>query len=445
MNKKIFFPVLFLLALLIHSHNYFNADEGVILAGAWGLFNNKELYTDIFAFIPPGSFYIILWLWKIFGAHYLIAKAFAILLIFLSALGIYKISKLFTQNKYSILPPLVFILSSALWPIINHNIFSLVFIVWSVYFALRGLSNYSRNNFIISGLLVGASLLFLQQKAIILIFSILTFLFLLFYKEKNCKILKNSIYFLSAAFLPILILFLKWPASILYKNLIIFPLFHYYETNRHSFCLLMFFLTILFLLVLLFKKQGDKKICLILYIQLFLLLSTIPRADHFHILLITFPIYTLLPLTLEKICLKYTPLGKNFLYAIIFFILLILIFPITNLFFLNSDFSNLISFIKQNCQESKYIYAGPFIPGIYFATRKLNPSPYSFLITEQQTKEQFEQAQKDIARTKPACAILNYEIVEKFNYNKNNPVDNYIKKNYEPISQFSDYLVYKIK
>ena len=444
MKNKVFFLALFAITFFLHRYHFLNSDEGVVLANAWGLFNGKELYSDMFDFVAPASSYTVFWLWKIFGPHYFVAKTFAILVLFFSATGIYKISRLFAQNKYSILAPLIFILSSALGPLINHNVFNLFFLIWCIYFILKGLSNNSPNDFIISGLLGGISLLFLQHKGLVLLFSIVTFLFFLFIKKRNREILENVFYFLICSLLPILILIIIWPINTLYHNLIIFPLFHYYEGDKPPPGLLILFLSVLALLTVVFRNEKNRNIWLILYVQFFLLLSTIPLADYYHILLILFPIYALLPLMFSKIRSKYTPFGKHLLYAIIFCILLISIVPTAiNLFVLQKpNYNDLISFIEQNCQESQYLYAGPFIPGLYFETKKINPTPFSYLITKQHTKEQFKQAHDYLSKIRPGCAVLNYEIVEKFNYDKNNPVDNFIENNYKQIGEFGNCIIY---
>lgn len=177
LNAKNFWWILLLLFLLfIHCAYDRNYDEGVILAGAWELINNRELYKDFFAFVPPGSFYLVFWVWKIFGVHYFVAKFLALLFIFFSAIGINKICCLVAKDKFCILAPVVFIISTLYWPITNHNTFNIFFIVWAVYFFIKGLKDYSINNFIISGLLTGLSIICLQHKGITILLALSSFL-----------------------------------------------------------------------------------------------------------------------------------------------------------------------------------------------------------------------------------------------------------------------------
>ncbi|MFA5050806.1 MAG: glycosyltransferase family 39 protein [Patescibacteria group bacterium] len=436
---------LFLILLFFHCARLPNSDEGVITNGAWNLINHRQLYIDFFEFIPPGSFYLIFWFWKIFGVHFFVAKFLAIIIVFLSSIGIYKITQAISKNKFNCFFPFIFIITSIYWPIINHNAFNIFFVIWAVYFFLRGLSDYSKNNFIISGLLSGLSILFLQQKGIILLLALSSFLIISFIKEKKYLLLKLNFNFLISSLLPLLLL-LKWPLKILYENLVVFPLFNYIEVNKIPFYLFEFFFIILLLMAWLLKNEKSKKIWLLFYVQFFLLLSTLPRPDSYHISLILFPLYSIFSIFLEKI--KHSNLFERTIYSIISLAVFIIIYPSILItcyqpFFYSAKNDKLISYVKDNCPGT-YLYAGPFIPDIYFETKKLNPTPYSFLITNQQTKEQFSEAKKSLEKYQPTCAVLNYAIVAKFNYNKNNPVDNYIFKNYEPVFKQGDDYVYRI-
>ncbi len=78
------------------------------------------------------------------------------------------------------------------------------------------------------------------------------------------------------------------------------------------------------------------------------------------------------------------------------------------------------------------------MPGIYFELRRLNTIPYSFLISQQQTDLQFEQAAEILAANPPDCVVLNYVTVEKFGHNKENPVDAFISDNYQAAGQWGN-------
>ncbi|MBU1614849.1 hypothetical protein KJ693_05985 [bacterium] len=445
--RNLWWPFLILVLLLFHANHPFNSDEGIVLSGAWNLINGRKLYIDFFEFVAPGSFYLVFWAWKIFGVSYFVAKSLAIIIFFLILIGIYKISQEISKDKLNILPPLLFLLSSLYWPLINHNTFNIFFIVWATYFFLKGFSYNSGNNFTASGLFSGLAILFLQQRGIVLLFSFASFLLVLFLKEKKLFWLKANLYFILSSLLPLLA-FLNWPLKILWEDLIVFPSANYMEVGKVPFSLLIIFLLVLYLMSWLFKEERSKKIWLLFYLQFLLLLSNIPRADIYHLSLTLFPLYSILPISFKKI-IPLSPRAKKCYYLIIALIVLIIISRSRLIIYINPFFhsqkdSKVISYINDNCQDSKYIYAGPFIPGIYFETRRLNPSPYSFLITNHHTKEQFLEAREAIKRHRPSCAVLNYGWATKFNYDKNNPLDNYILDNYKLIFQDRGFLVYKI-
>ncbi len=449
LNAKNFWWLgLFSLLSFVHCKHDLNSDEGVILEGAWNLINNKELYINFFEFVTPGSFYLIFLAWKILGVHYFIAKLLAILFIFLSSVGLYKISGLITKNKLSYLVPVIFIVSSFHWPIINHNIFSLFFIIWTIYFFTKGLMDYSAKNFIASGLLTSISILFLQHKGIIILFALSLFLIILCLKEKKQILLKLNICYVFFSLLPLIPLFIKWPAQTLYENLIIFPLSNYLEVNKIPLYLFFFFCAFLSMVIWRLRKEKYRAIWLLIFIQCFLLLSALQRPDLQHITLILFPIYCLLPLVYERIKILNKKLRHlNYLiicivFSLIIYTSLIHIICFTPMYSVKN--SEIILFINKNC-PGPYIYAGPYQPELYFETRKLNPTPYFALITSHQTQEQFIEAKNCLEKHQPECAVLNYKMVAKFNHNNNNPVDNYIKNNYQLVFQAKNKLVYKRK
>ena len=104
----------------------------------------------------------------------------------------------------------------------------------------------------------------------------------------------------------------------------------------------------------------------------------------------------------------------------------------------------IIEYINSNC-PGRYIYSGPFLPNIYFETKKLNATPYSVLVTRQQTSEQFINALKSFRENKPSCAILSYpNSFSRFKHDQNNPLEEYIKTNYELVYHPLSYLfIYK--
>ncbi|HNZ86727.1 MAG TPA: glycosyltransferase family 39 protein [bacterium] len=444
-----FWIFLFAFTLYIHIGYGYNQDNGVIINGAWNLINNKILYIDFFEFIPPASFYLIFWLWKIFGVSYFVANLFSIIMLFFASYGIFRISELIYKNKLNYLLPIIFIISSGFWPIINHNAFNAFFMIWACYFIIRGLNDCKEKNFIIAGLLSGISTLFLQQKGAILIISIVSFLIFYSLKEKNKIYLKWCLSYIIFSVLPLFILFL-WPIKLIYNNLVYFILFHCLEINYIFPWRLYVILFILLLYIKVFIREKRIDIWFLIFIQFCLLITTFARADDQHILIVIFPLYCLTPLLLKKInCTKFL---KFIIYSFITLFLVYIIYTVSIFVTLThkkiipkiKPTQNIIhKFVEENCSDSEDVYFGPFLPQLYFDNRKINPTPYDWLITNHHTEAQFKEARQILEKKQPKCAVLYYAIVKKFNYEKNNPVDDYIFKNYKLIFEESGFMFYK--
>ncbi len=443
-NIKNFPYYLLLLALSIffYYRHVLNADEGVILNGSWNLFNNLNLYTDFFEIIPPGSFYLIYYGFKLFGPYYSVANIISLLLVWGSAIGIYKSLNLIKKDKINYVFPIIFILSLITLPIINHNLHNLFFLIWSVFFFLQGLKNNSNPHFFLSGLLGGLATIFLQQKGLTLIsFS---FLFLLVYNIKNKKI-KNIIIYSIGAIIPILLLFLKWPPKLLYQNLIAFPMLTYWEVNKTSFLLLIVFFLILVYLSI-YLKNNSTIINYLLGLQFFLLLSVIPLPDFYHIVLIIFPTLILIPSLFINNQTKETKIFILVVITIITFSSIkYLVTSFTPFYSYSKNKSNdWIEYINKNC-PGKYIYSGPFFPNLYFETKKLNVTNFDVLIEKQNTPNQFSKALNDFKKNEPSCAVLSYyeNISKKFKHQGNNQLETYIKENYTKIYSKNNIFIYK--
>jgi hypothetical protein len=433
------------LLITFHFNHPLDNDNGLTLEGALNIFNQREIYKDFFEFAAPGVFYLIAFAWKIFGLHYFIAKGLAILGLFMSALGIYKISQNIANHKLNAIGPLIFVLSSAIWPIITAHVFNLAFMIWASFFLLRGLDTKKYPYFILSGLFCGLSTIFMQSKGVLLMGAIGSFLFILSLKDKHY--FKQIAWFCVSAIFPILILFIKWTPLFLYQQLVEFPLHHYFGLPNLTYSLLITISLWILTIILLLAKTKNTKIYLLIYIQILLLLSTITLPDDFHINLTLFPSIALIAIIFYKISSKssYQKIIFNF---IIIFGLVIVVKPAFYWHqnfkpFINSSKNNIVlNYIKDNCGNSQYIYAGPFLSTIYFETRLQNATSFAWLITNHHSPEQFATASKQLAENKPLCAVLNYSLVKKYNYDQNNSVDNYIFKNYHLIDNFGNTQIY---
>lgn len=446
---------LFWLAVMIfiHSSHDLNPDEGVVLNGAWNLQNGLEPYKDFFEFITPGSFYLIHWVWNIFGANFYVARFTAVLFLFAATFGIYKISERLRPNQYNLLIAPIFSFFSSWFWLANHNFFSLTAAIWSAYFFILALTKNEKRNFFISGLFSGLTCLFLQQKGLAVIASGSAFLFIFWLSQRSWKNLKNIVIYLFSSFSPLLIL-LHWPLQILWQNLIIFPISGYGNANEYHKYWFALCLAIIAVLAFNFwqEKEKRKEIWFLFTLQFFLIISCWPLPDPYHLGASVFPLFSLFLyiLTKEKGGKSFAKRLHLFLAITLFSVLTII--PSLSFFaaYLNPfgfQGKTLIKTIQKNC-PGQYFFAGPFISGLYFETGKLNATSYSFLITGQNSPEQFSTAVQELKKNRPSCAFYweNNLMKKRFNHDKNNEVENYLRAEYHIIYQDDNgAIIYQIK
>jgi hypothetical protein len=439
--------------VLLHATHDIDSDEGLILHGAWSILHGRVLYKDFFDFVAPASFYLVAAVWSVTGAHFWVAKVLAMLAIGAAAWGVLEIARLTLAERPAQAPsgsllfgPLVMCLLSGYWPAINHNTFNLTLLVWSTYFACRSLSRNGIADARISGLLAGLSILFLQHRGGLLAGVLLgAFCYAAWgtRHDRNCRMQCMAAFLLGLA-VPIASVLLFWPASLLRDNLIRFPAEHYLGVNRLDNSLFLLAATWVAANACLLRRRFSPVTVVLLLIQAVLLLSALQRPDTSHITSVLFPMLALFPLLVHD--LARAPAGRSaakYLFVWTTAGLVLINVPValragkglTPSFFLVSQ-NPVTSFVREHCHASPYLYAGPFIPGVYFETRKLNATRFPYLLTRLNTEEQFQVALDDLKRNRPQCAVTQYEIVEKFRYDRRNVVDEYLVRNYRPV--FSD-------
>ena len=96
----------------------------------------------------------------------------------------------------------------------------------------------------------------------------------------------------------------------------------------------------------------------------------------------------------------------------------------------NPYLEEVVKIINDYSEPEQKIFAGPFIPSIFFEAKKNNVSRHNILITSRHPETFFLETLHDIKTKQPRLIVLNHNNVIKYNYNQDNLVDNYIKENY---------------
>ncbi|MDD3285722.1 MAG: hypothetical protein PHG95_03795 [Patescibacteria group bacterium] len=445
--KIVFWFFIVGLAVFFHADHFLNGDEGVTLNGAWNLYNQRRLYFDFFSFLPPLSFYLIYWAWLVLGLSFWSAKALSILFLLAGAFGLFKIAERLRPNPINYFIPLLFVLISSWWWIINHNFYQLIFSIWSAYFLLVFLENSRWRHLLAAAFLASAGIATLQQKG--LLFAFASFFIILFFNKKpfgRRSLLAAFSYGLGVA-APLLILLFFWPLALLWDNLVIFPLFHYVEANRLPYYLLALASASYLLFAWPFHSRDYRRLGLLILSGVYIL-SCYPLPDYYHLSMALVLLLPILPDLLDRLgqqtgfyrrVLALSGLAWLWLWPVSYF----LAFLFFN-FSLTKDYP-FLDYVRQEC-PGQYLQVGPFLPNVYFETGKLSATSFDILITGHQTDAQFKRAAAQLELNRPSCAITAYPAsLSRFRHQLDNPVDNFIRENYQPAFTEGQITVWKYR
>lgn len=437
--------VLAAVLLFLKTKNCLDSDEGIILGGAWRLYNGEKIYLDFFEYLPPASFYLLYGFWKIFGPSYLAASFLSFLNLGAVLAAIYLIARQTGMNKFSVFAPLLFLVFTIHWPLIGHNTFVLAPLAWSIYFFLRFLKNNFFKNLIFSGVLAGLTGLFLQHRFLALVLAVIAFL-LVSGRGGLKKAFKNIAVYGLAAFLP-LSLFFFWPLEVLYQDIVAIPSSNYLGVSSVGFFWLLVPLGLLALVFIFYGKKRTVEDNFLFILQLFLLLSVSVRPDSFHLFSVIFPLLILYLGFLTKDLSEKS--SRSLLLGLKIFTALLLTLSIFSLSVIlkgiDSSRQEFFYLASEACADSQYIYSGPFAPGLYFELRKKNPTRYDSVLPGFNTPGQLAEALDDISRRGPGCAILSSGLMVDMALDRDGKIERYILDRYEKTAEAGKFKIYKAK
>lgn len=177
----------------------------------------------------------------------------------------------------------------------------------------------------------------------------------------------------------------------------------------------------------------------LLLFALFPLLAASQRADFAHVTQNAFPLLALLPAAIVS-----APARRAGLRLAAVFVAAMSLAALTTLPARWPDDivrAEIVQAARSACAGSDYLYAGPFLPHLYFETNKLDPTRHSVLLTGYNTPAQCDAAARALASAAPPCALTNYDLVAKFGYTRDNPVDRYLAAHYTAVRTWPDGLV----
>lgn len=418
-----------IVSLLFLSNLVFDVDEGIALYNAWQFWNgNLSIYTDRFIeYISPGTSLSVYYVWRMVGTPEYIF-AYGLFMLFW-AVGL--LSLLLVTKKLSIKMPFSLILIFYWLAIfkftsrINHNAFGAAIGILLLY-KLIGLKNWQ--TYIVAGIINGLLLWFHQSLGLAYFLAALTY-----YALTNKRFSNLLIYILGFLMSSVGLMSLTGFKNTLYSLFILPFKLNYLSANISQLnpwlIIAAFICTVT--MILTYVKRGRKEYLLLGLIQIFLYIGSFHNFNSGHLILASLPVAIFLGLVMSDFMKK----SKNFALMTLSNVLIlalgcyVIVIALSNLNkpkFFEFDLYN--KFKTANIQRAKSIYAGPYLPAVYYYAGKTNS--YSLSHIDISDKANVTKIFHEIIKTKPEIAFINYDIIRKLNYNRNNAVDNYIRRNY---------------
>lgn len=427
-------------SMLLHP---LNSDEGNVLNGAWNIINGRVPYVDTFEFVAPGSHYAVYFVWSLLGPSYWSARLLAVLLAASAAGAIILIARrLEPRSSPQLLSVLYFsVLAVSPFPLINYSVFCMVATLWAVYFAMRAMEDGRWRDVLASGVITGLGVLALQHKGLVAM-AVIAAAFLLPQGGLPLQLrLRRALIYLSAAILP-LGLFLRWPVDTLAYSLLWFPMGRYTNISLVSLDLwaaLALFALLTFLVI--WQRHRTSGLYLLAGLQFALFLSSMQLADQYHLLIAVAPMVAAIPVAHHCLRASGSVAGATYhAIVIVVFGSYVLLLGYAMLFWGRAPYeqarNEMARFVRERCGSSEFLHAGPFLPHIYFETRKLSATRYGNLIESFHTEAQFEEAAQELEQRRPPCAIVDHKIVEKYGYSSENPVEALLEWRYQEVGKF---------
>ncbi len=436
---KAIIVVLFLVlsAFVILAVNLNGQDEGSTLNIAWQLYNHRVLQRDYFEFISPGSGYFVYILWKMFGQpSYLLVKIASILLWFVATISMILTIRLKQKDRLAYLYCFVLWLIVALPAvIINHNNHSSFLSAIVLFLVSTIILKKKKNLFFLlaTGFILGLITFTLQTKGLaVLVASLICLLFF----TTNLKEKITNIFIVSTGCVSMFFL-LNWLIGVdlseIIKYYYLMPQsIKYLDSSFYSKEILLSEIIVVSVMFFSAIRKKNNLYAILTIYQIFLFCSMFYINELLHFFTNIFPFIIWLSSILAKIKEDKTEMIYKYLLNMINYVI-ILSFMCKLVTYSNELYSYTFTNKKQKVKDFFYtiknlpgnVYFGPFLPGFYYTTNKINYySVYSNMIYCDENCQSFVINQ--LEEHPIDLAVMNYKMVEKYHYQKTK-VDYYIE------------------
>jgi hypothetical protein len=463
----LFLACAFVLTLLLARSLATQSDEGYTLNAAWQLWNGLRMYDDFRLFVGPGSGYAVFLLWKLVGSpSYPAARWLAVgfgfsstvaLFLLLRRLGIGGLNLAFTIA--------IWLLVSSLYVPLNHNPLSSYATIWFLLPFLRSceegpvpgvgtLGSRATLDAALSGVAAGVVFLILPPKGALLGGLAIASLLVLGSRRGTYR---PALVSLSAFLLSVAPAFLRWGPATLIRQWLLVPLAGDYlgHTSASGTFTVAALLLVAGLLWTAFRL-GDRRLKVLALAQAALFASMSHNMELNHFAINAFPTVIFLSVVAHRLLERPAqpqPLPPSLgfsspvaLAAITGALLAWTVVTPAGAEFLTTSALKVDllgprprAFSNPRITAAHAIYAGPFLPGLYYLLKKNNP----FFVSETVVcnDECQRQLVAQLSQVKPELAFLDYDMVAHLNYPQTGPVDIYLRDHYTPCPGHGDIAV----
>jgi dolichyl-phosphate-mannose-protein mannosyltransferase len=453
----LFLGLAFFLTMLLQRSFIVQSDEGYTLGAAWQIWNGRKMYEDFRQFVGPGSGYSVYFLWVLTGGPtFFAARVLSLLLSFSSIVAIYLILKSRGIRGLALAASvLAWVIAGAQYVMLNHNAFSSYAAAWLLFFLLRaqdrdraGEAPRLRDHIFV-GIAAGIVLLFLQTKGLILLAASAAFTL---FAVRGKRGLRAAAVMVGGAVAVVAPLLLVWRPSVLLREWFLVPLTgEYLGHTGASRSLAVACVVVVGVVAAIAIRMRDRRLIAVAVTQVALLASTLHNVEAHHVAVNSFPLMVFVPLALQRYAaLKRAPgeppaperMSATLLMAIVvaMFTVMTAVQPGRAMLkgsplyvdFIRRPPRNI--FPQPRVAAARAIYAGPFLPGLYFALGKKNPF---FLNETTVCNDQACQLRllAQIKEIKPEIAFLDYVMIRHIGLDENSPVDSHFREHYVPCRQ----------
>ncbi len=196
-------------AALIYNHGINLFGEGSVLGDAQGIIQGKVLYRDISTVYAPGQFYLLAWLFDIFGENILVAHVMWLSVRFVGLIILFYLCRRIMPDLFVFLVCLLYTFVSGPWFKVFFSFFNIPVVLSLIHYSDRREKKW----LVAAGLFCGLGIIFRQDTGLFML--VLGLLTILLAEGRNLqhnflRVLKSAGYFVvpaAALILPVAVYF----------------------------------------------------------------------------------------------------------------------------------------------------------------------------------------------------------------------------------------------